>query len=185
MSDRTLKIVILGPESTGKSMLCEQLAANYHTDWVKEFAREFLHENGPAYVYEDLFSIAQGQLVSEIAGMQIASSKQAIMIFMDTDLHVIQVWSEFVFNKTDNRILKTIAAYQCDLFLLCNIDLPWQADELREYPDLESRQKLFHHYKDIMINQQVPFAVISGNNEERLQNAVEVVEKFIAGVFGH
>ena len=64
-----------------------------------------------------------------------------------------------------------------DLYLLCNTDLPWIADELREYPDLESREKLFHIYKDIMVNQSVPWAEIKGDYEERLKKAIEFVDE--------
>ena len=59
--------------------------------------------------------------------------------------------------------------------LLCNTDLPWVKDELREYPDLVSRQKLYHMYKDIMVNQQVPWVDISGNYEERLATALKAI----------
>ena len=64
-----------------------------------------------------------------------------------------------------------------DLYLLCNTDLPWVKDELREYPDLESRHKLYTIYKDMMINQSVPWVDISGNYEERLQKAIAAVNR--------
>ena len=66
-----------------------------------------------------------------------------------------------------------------DLYLLCDVDLPWVKDELREYPDLVTRKKLYHHYKDIMINQQVPWVNISGNYEQRLQQAIGAVSEII------
>jgi nicotinamide riboside kinase len=49
-------------------------------------------------------------------------------------------------------------------------------DELREYPDMESRQRLYHHYKDILVNQRVPWVDINGNYEERLQKAINTVD---------
>jgi nicotinamide riboside kinase len=63
------------------------------------------------------------------------------------------------------------------MYLLCNIDLPWTKDELREYPDYESREKLYHIYKDILVNQQVPWASISGSNEERKLSAIVAIDK--------
>ena len=89
----------------------------------------------------------------------------------------MKVWCEFVFDKCHHWILNRIAERKYDLYLLCNIDLPWVKDELREYPDLVSRQKLYNHYKDILINQHVPWVEISGSYEERLAKAIEAVEK--------
>ncbi len=175
------KIVIIGPESTGKSTLCEQLAAHYKTQWVPEYAREYLLKYGTDYKYEDLYTIARGQIKGEedITNNLQPATRNPQLIFIDTDLHVIKVWSEFVFNKCDNRMLTQIANRQYDLYLLCNTDLPWVKDELREYPDLELREKLYHYYKETMINQTVPWVEISGNYEERLYMAIDAVNNML------
>lgn len=185
------KIVIIGPESTGKSTLCTQLAEHYNTQWVPEYAREYLLKHGTNYKYEDIYTIAEGQLKGEDAIIKklqhpkpstlnlLPSTPNPQPIFIDTDLHVIKVWSEFVFNKCDNRILTQIAKRQYDLYLLCNTDPPWVKDELREYPDLETREKLYHYYKETMINQPVPWVEISGNYEERLHKAIDAVNQIM------
>ncbi len=176
------KIAVIGPESTGKSMLCTQLAAHYNTIWVKEYAREYLLNNGTAYVFEDLFKIAEGQMASEdeaVKQLEVSNKLPAIPLFIDTDLHVIKIWSEFVFNKCDNRILTEIARREYDLYLLCNTDLPWVPDELREYPDPETRRKLFSYYKEEMTEQKKPWAIISGNYEERLSAAITATEQIL------
>ena len=146
------KIVVIGPESTGKSSLCNALADHYKTIWVKEFAREYLERNGKDYVFEDLYKIALGQLEEiENAVVKVGIQQQENtqnLLFIDTDLYVIKIWSEFVFNKCDNSILTEITKQQFDLYLLCDVDLPWVSDNLREYPDLKVRQKLFHYYKE-------------------------------------
>ena len=59
------KIVIIGPESTGKSTLCKQLAEHYKTLWCPEFAREYLLKHGMNYTFDDLLTIAKGQLALE------------------------------------------------------------------------------------------------------------------------
>jgi len=178
------KIVAIGPESTGKSNLCAQLAVHYKSKWVKEYAREYLLTNGTNYKYEDLLKIAEGQIKEEeTISRELLSSPLTTthlpLLFIDTDLTVIKVWSEFVFNKCENSILSQIAKRPYDLYLLCNIDLPWVEDDLREYPDLHSRKKLFHYYKDLLVNQQVPWVEISGNYEERLTKAINAVNKLI------
>jgi nicotinamide riboside kinase len=98
------------------------------------------------------------------------------LLFLDTNMYVMQVWCEFVFNKCHDWILKQIATRQYDLYLLCDIDLPWTQDDLREYPDLETRKTLFTIYKNILINQQTPWAIISGTENQRLEKAVEVID---------
>ncbi len=171
------KIVTIGPESTGKSMLCSQLAEHFNTRWVPEYAREYLMKHGTRYRYEDLYTIAEGQLKGEESAIE--SMVGPGPVFIDTDLTVIKVWSEFVFKNCDNRILTQIAKRPYHLYLLCHIDLPWVKDELREYPDLASREKLYHYYKDFLINQPVPWVEISGNHEQRLQKGIDAVNQFI------
>jgi NadR type nicotinamide-nucleotide adenylyltransferase len=171
------KIAVIGPESTGKSTLCKQLADHYQVAWVPEYAREFLLQRGMNYTYDDLLTIAKGQVALE---EKYISGSTHPFIFMDTDLYVMKVWCEFVFGKCHQWILDQIAERKYDLYLLCNIDLPWVKDELREYPDLLRRQKLYYFYKDIMINQPVPWVEISGSDEQRLQNAVKVIDKEMA-----
>jgi NadR type nicotinamide-nucleotide adenylyltransferase len=175
------KIVVIGPESTGKSTLCEGLAAHYHTDWVPEYAREYLLAHGMDYRYEDLLTIAKGQVALEEAkaGTLIRKS-DGPLLFVDTDLYVMKVWSEFVFGRCDPWILNQIATRQYDGYLLCRTDLPWVKDELREYPDLANREKLFHIYRDCLVNQSTPWAEIGGQADERLGVAIEAVEKLLA-----
>ena len=91
----------------------------------------------------------------------------------------MKVWCEFAFNKCHSWILNQIAIRKYDMYLLCNVDLPWIRDELREYPDLITRNKLYHFYKDIMVNQPVPWIDITGNYDERLQAAIEAVDKMM------
>lgn len=171
------KIVIIGPESTGKSTLCQQLAAYFKVEWVPEYAREFLLKNGADYTYNDLLTIAKGQIALEEKHAQ--RTMRNAQLFIDTDMYVMKVWCEFVFGKCHQFILDEIAMRKYDLYLLCNIDLAWVKDELREYPDLETREKLYLIYKDIMINQSTPWVAIKGNCEQRLQTAIDAVGKII------
>jgi NadR type nicotinamide-nucleotide adenylyltransferase len=184
------KIVVIGPESTGKSTLCAQLAEHYQTLWVPEYAREYLEENGTDYSYNDLLTIAKGQvkLEEEISNQLSAVSSQRLAqniehrtshiphLFIDTDMYVMKVWCEFVFNQCHNWILNQIATRHYDAYLLCDIDLPWIKDKLREYPDIKMREKLYHFYKDLMIHQSLPWCIISGDKEKRLNKAIHFIE---------
>jgi NadR type nicotinamide-nucleotide adenylyltransferase len=173
------KIVIIGPESTGKSTLCEALARHYQTDWVPEFAREYLITNGKEYTYNDLLTIAKGQIASEEKISSTLTAKSSQLSFIDTDMYVMKVWCEFVFGKCHQWIIDQIVERKYDLYLLCNTDLPWTKDELREYPDLETREKLFRIYKDIMINQNTPWVEIKGVQQTRTQHAIEAINSFL------
>ena len=175
------KIVVLGPESTGKSTLCTALAKHYQTIWCKEYAREYLSKNGTAYTYENLLTIAKGQLAKEDAAIESALTQinngGANKLIIDTDMYVMKVWSEYVFNNCDPFILEQINDRRYDLYLLCDIDLPWTSDEMREYPDELPRKELFMIYKDLLVNQTTPWAVVSGIGDDRTNNAIQVIEQ--------
>jgi NadR type nicotinamide-nucleotide adenylyltransferase len=181
------KVVILGPESTGKSTLCEQLAQHFDTMWCPEFAREWLLTNGKNYSYDDLLTIAKGQLaledeyslMLENQSIPLLENGGHIPLFIDTDMYVMKVWCEFVFGQCHSFILEQIIRRKYDLYLLCNVDLEWTADELREYPDLQSRKSLYNMYKDCMINQDIPWVEISGDYEQRLQAGIKAVNELL------
>lgn len=168
------KIVILGPESTGKSTLAQQLAEHYKTAWCPEFAREYLLQLGRDYTFDDLLKIAYGQIELEDTMETLASNG---IYVIDTDMYVMKVWCEVAFNNCHTWILKQIVKRRYDLYLLCNTDLPWVQDGLREYPDDAMRQKLFKMYQDLLLNSGVPWAVVSGQQHERLHTAITAIKK--------
>jgi len=165
------RILILGPESTGKSTLASALGAYFQEPWVPEVAREYLEKLGRTYAYEDLLQIGkqQMQLEDEMAG----AAKNHL--FCDTDLRVIQVWSRYRFGKIDPWVMEELERRTYDLILLCAPDLPWQADPLREHPDLEIREQLFEQYLEITQQSGVPFTIISGDASARLRTSVEAI----------
>jgi NadR type nicotinamide-nucleotide adenylyltransferase len=179
------KIVVIGPESTGKSTLCGYLADYYNTLWCPEFARQYLLDNGTTYTIDDLITIAKGQLDAQKNHTQLLQSQidqTGIVkpLIIDTDMYVMKVWSEYVFGTCPTFILDEINKQDFDLYLLCKPDIPWVKDELREYPDEKPRQELFQIYKDILINQQTPWVEISGSFESRNQKAVTAIDALLA-----
>lgn len=179
MASPLKKIVIVGPESTGKSSLCEALARHYQTDWSPEYAREYLTEHGMNYTPEDLLTIAHGQLALENRYTAAAEAAGRKYLFIDTDMYVMKVWSEFVFGQCDPWILQQIVLRRYDAYLLCLPDLPWADDPLREYPDLDRRDQLFHIYKDCLINQSTPWAEVGGEGADRLANGIAAVNRLL------
>jgi len=167
------QIVVIGPESTGKSTLCSQLAEHYKTCWCPEFAREYLKETSGKYSFADLLNIAHGQL--ELEETMLTQAKNGFY-FIDTDMYVMKVWCEVVFENCHTWILKQIALRQYDFYFLCDVDLPWVKDELREYPDPEFRKRLFKMYKDLLVAQKTKWSEISGTDAQRLQTAISIID---------
>ncbi len=186
------KIVAIGPESTGKSTLCQQLAEHFNTTWCPEYAREYLNQNGVKYGYNDLLKITHGQLAIEDYFTELTVNGELLtkdtglpltahsspLLFLDTNMYVMKVWYEYVFGKCEYIVLEEITKRKYDLYLLCNTDLPWVAEDMREYPDEKPRKELYNIYKDLLINQTTPWVEISGSYDERLHNAIEAVQKF-------
>jgi NadR type nicotinamide-nucleotide adenylyltransferase len=167
------KVVVVGPECTGKSDLSAFLAGHFNTAWVPEYARGYVGNLTRPYVQHDLLTIAHGQLRLEDEWMQDANK----VLICDTNLYVIKVWSEFKFGNCDPEILKTIATRKYDLYLLTYVDIPWEADPLREHPG--ERERLFQIYRNEMVNQSVPFIEIRGERDERRKTAAEAVQKLL------
>lgn len=167
------RILILGPESTGKSTLAEDLANHFGEPWVPEFAREYLEKIDRPYQFEDLVEIGKGQVKRED---QLAE-KAKKFLFCDTDLRVIHIWSEHKFGKTDFWVLEELEFRRYDLILLTGIDLPWEPDPLREHPELEMRKYFFEKYRKLAEQSGIPFLTVSGDREKRLITALDAVEK--------
>ena len=167
MSD-ILKIVIIGGESTGKSTLCEQLAAHYHTVWVNEFAREYLEHLGREYTQADLVEIAKGQLAMEEKQLSLANK----FLFCDTDLHVLKVWSDYKYGSCDEFISDHIITEKYDAYILTSPDFPWEEDPLREHPEPELREYFFNTYLSMIKETGLPYCVVEGDKVSRLETAV-------------
>jgi len=165
------RISITGPESTGKSFLAEKLANHYSGTWVPEFARVYIDHLDREYTYDDILFIAKSQIECESVGLRMAKS----FLFCDTDLIVLKIWCEYKYGKCHKWILEQIDQTQYDLYLLLNIDIPWQPDAQREHPD--NRKELFELYLKELKSRGLPFEIISGLENDRIQNAMKVVDQ--------
>ena len=164
------KIAIVGPESTGKSTLSQMLADHYQTTWVPEYARTYLEQMDQTYQQEDLLDIAKGQMELEDKLEKEANR----VLFCDTNLWVIKIWSEYKYGSCNPWILDQIRQRKYDLHLLTYIDIPWQDDPLREHPD--KRQDLFNLYQRELVQSNTNFKIIRGNYQHRLSQAIRIIE---------
>ncbi len=178
MAEGLVKIAIVGPESTGKSALANDLAAHFHTTWVEEYAREYLEALGRPYESWDLNLIAQGQLQAE----KKAESSANRILFCDTNLLVIKIWSEFRYGFCDREILRAMNLHGYDHYLLTDIDLPWTPDPLREHP--HAREELLEIYRQSLLSEKLPFSLIQGLGKDRLENALSFLEPVLASYLG-
>ncbi len=169
------KIVVIGPESTGKSSLSDALARELGTEWVPEYARAYLEQLNRPYEEKDLLAIARGQLASE----EKLETRANDYLICDTDLNVLKVWSEHKYGRCDREILEEIAVRRYDLYLLTYIDVAWQDDPLREHPEEGLRRYFYHQYKDIVMNSGLPWVEIKGTEQARLTMAIKVIKEIL------
>ncbi len=171
------KIVIIGPESTGKSSLCQALSKHYKCYWCPEYARQYLNENGIKYKYEDLEKIAKGQI--DVENHFMAQSLDKPYLFIDTDMYVMKVWYEFVYNTCPDFINEAIQLRHYNMYLLCKNDLSWTFDEMREYPDEMTRTILFEKYHALLRQQDTPFHIIDGIGNSRTEKAIRIIDSLL------
>jgi len=164
-----IKIAIVGPESTGKSTLSIQLAERLRTNWVPEFAREYLSNLDRPYEAQDLEHIAKGQLHLEQVNLLRANR----FLIYDTTLLVIEIWSEHAYGHCPEWIKSINRSLQFDHVLLTDIDFPWQPDPLREHPKL--RDYFFNLFKKKLNELKQPYSIVSGNEQARLEMALNLL----------
>ncbi len=170
-----IKVVIFGPESTGKTTLARQLARHYHSVWVPEYAREYLQDKwnnerktcGP----EDLLPIAKGQMRLENS---LARKTDSVLI-CDTDLLETKVYSEEYYSGSCDPLLEKFALENTyDLYFLTYIDSPWVKDDLRDKPG--EREEMFKAFKKALLKYERPFVLLKGAKDERLKEAVKHID---------
>ena len=173
-----VKVVLFGPESTGKTTLSEHLARHYNTVWVPEFARRYLQNkwNNERLTCEhsDLIPIAIGQMKME---NDLAHKADQVLI-CDTDLFETKVYSEEYYGGFVDTDLD-VAALQnkYDLYLLTYIDTPWEADDLRDRP--EQRKEMFKAFEDSLKKYDRPYILLKGGLNARIQTAVKAIDKIL------
>lgn len=171
-----LRIVLYGPESTGKTTLAKALAEQYETTWVPEFARDFLQKKWDLHQeycsLEDLNTIAEGQLAAENNALKKAQQ----LLFCDTNILVTKVWSETHFQGyCAPALLELVETTHYDLYLLTDIDVPWEKDDLRDRP--EQRNRMRTYFKKQLDHYNFPYIELSGPHQLRLQKAIKAIEK--------
>ena len=173
-----IKIVLFGPESTGKSSLAKFLASHYKTHYVEEYARQYLQEkwdkSGKVCEKKDIIPISKGQIKNE----NIISKKANRILFCDTDLLTTALYSRLYFNGyCDAELDKFSKDNYYDLYLLMDVDIEWVKDDLRDRPN--ERAELFRLFKKSLIENNKNYTIISGNFKKRIKTSIEFIDNFL------
>jgi NadR type nicotinamide-nucleotide adenylyltransferase len=171
------RIAIVGPESTGKSILAEQLAKHFNSPWVPEYARTYVEKLTQPYNYDDICNIARKQIEQEIEYEQ---NINAPYVFFDTELIITKVWFEYCYKKVPQFVEERLQTGFFDLYLLCVPDLPWEPDSVREHG--HDRDYFFDWYKSEIEKLGKPYFVVDGIGEKRVRKAIEAVNSLEYGV---
>ncbi|MEO7175972.1 MAG: ATP-binding protein [Saprospiraceae bacterium] len=168
------KIVLTGPESSGKTTLAEALSVRVRVDFVPEFARAYLSNLARNYQSEDLLTIASGQMLWIL---QAANNCPSLLI-VDTDIQNIDLWQEIKYGAKSAQIDQFYSLWRPDLYVLCQPDMAWQPDSLREAPD--TRDAIFDIYQRDMSDKNLRHIIVGGtiaNRVEQVLTALTVTGK--------
>lgn len=173
-----IKIVLFGPESSGKTTLAKELSKYYNCLWVEEFARGYLQKKWDkekkACELSDIMVIAEGQMRLE----NNIANKSTKIFFCDTDLLETMVYSQKYFDGyCDPKLKKYAIENSYSLYLLTDIDVPWEKDDLRDRP--ERRQEMFQAFKTTLVKNKKPFILVSGSLKQRLETCIFEINKLI------
>ncbi|WP_298307730.1 DUF4301 family protein [Flavobacterium sp.] len=172
-----IKIAMFGPESTGKTTLASQLAQEFNTIWIPEFARNYLQDKWDLKQeicsQDDLIPIAIGQTKLENEAL----SKANKFLFCDTNSLVTKVFSDIYYNNCDPILEKAAKEHNYDLIFLTDVDVAWEADDLRDMPD--DREITFATFEKSLIDFKKPYIKLSGNKEERLAKAIKIINDLV------
>ncbi|MFZ1693069.1 MAG: ATP-binding protein [Flavobacteriales bacterium] len=163
------KIAIVGPESSGKSTLAQELMLRARAWYVSEVAREYIDGLDRPYEESDLLQIARAQAQNED---MIGEEFKGLMV-CDTDLITIRIWSEEKYGRCHPWIAEQSEKRHYDLWLLCKPDIPWEPDPQRENP--HDRDRLFEKYVALLEWLEKPYKIISGSRSARVNAALEAI----------
>src|SRR5436190_16582740 len=165
------KIALIGPESTGKTTLCQLLAEHFNTVWVPEMSRDYIGSLNRKYTLEDIEECTRAQLNEEVVMLKKANK----FLFCDSEMIIAKVWCEDVFKTVPDWIEEKVRTNLYDLHLLMQPDIPFEHDTVRENP--HRREFFFNWYKRELDERKFPYEVIGGKDDKRFWNSINAINK--------
>ena len=174
--NRPFKVVAFGPESTGKTTLVQSLAEYFSTEWIPEYARIYLEEKDELpdeiCLPADIDPIVKGQC--DLEDQAIKENDE--LLFFDTNPLQTKVYTDIYFDDFKSEELeKAITTRKYDLYLLTDIDIPWENDPLRDLP--QNRKEIFFIFENALIKRQLPYKIISGTHQQRINQSIQVIKQ--------
>lgn len=171
------RVVLIGPESTGKTTLAKELAKQFDTAWVSEYLREFAQNKLKSQDKEiritDNYTIVQNQLNLENEALKKANK----VLICDTNFLETMFYSHLYFGEVSDFFEFCLKNLKYDLYLLTNIDIVWQPDDVRDKPF--DRKKHYDYFKNRIIDLNLPFVKIFGDRVQREQKAVLAIKELL------
>jgi len=175
---RPLRVVLIGPESTGKTRLASDLARHYGVPWSTEYAREYVRQKGTSVQYPDVDAIGRGQQMGEDRALARAIGLGAPLLILDTDLVSTLVYSRHYFGECPRWIEPEARQRLGDLYLLHHVDVDWVADgSQREQPG--RRTELFEEFRATLEGLKAQVDEVRGGWDERARHAIECVDRLL------
>jgi nicotinamide riboside kinase len=170
-----IRIILTGPECTAKTTLTIVLADKYGTIYISEYAREYIENLKRHYTYDDVVHIAKKQ----VELMEDFSNRASELLFLDTYLIITKIWFKRVFETMPDWLDTEIQKTKNDLYLLCKPDIPWKPDSVRENGG-EMRTILYEEYENELRLAGLHYAIVEGQGDERLNNAMKKIQEFLS-----
>ncbi len=177
MDKRIKKIAIVGPESTGKSTLSKQLAKYYNVPWVPEYSRYYCEALKEPCTLQDEVNMFYGQVALEKSVLEMTETD---FVICDTTFLTVKIWSDAFFGKTPKIVLDALEENPYDFYALLDIDLPWEEDPLRDFPNQREHFMQVWHKELKSLN--ATYSVIGGLGERRFANAIAAIDDFLLAI---
>ncbi len=167
------KVIVTGPESSGKTTLCKQLSEQFKIPFTEEFSRKYIDNLDREYLQEDLVIISKEQLKNE----QLTTNNKQLSLH-DTDLITLKIWSEYKYGNCNDWITYQIEQQKQEerFYFLCSPDIPWEEDPQRENP--HNREELFEIYKLELEQLGHNYSILEG--QKRLEKSIKKITELIS-----
>lgn len=174
-----MRIVVTGPECTGKTTLARELAEHLGTLWVPEFARRYAVRQLRALTTDDVEQIARGQIALEQDALEQLTATAAFgplpVLVQDTDLISTVVYAHHYYGTCPPWVVATARERRADLYLLGDIDITWEPDGIRDLPF--ARDVMLARFREHLAGMEARTRLVSGLGPARLEAAIAAVRE--------